>query len=205
MTFLLSVAAIWTVAAVTPGPNFFLVLKTSALQGRRAALVTTFGICCGTLAWGVAGWLGISAAFEAAPVLYVLLKTAGAIYLLWLGLTALWAVWRREEPLQPAAAPDTGPRNSTFLKGLFTNLANPKTAIFVSSLFAATLPPDLGWQAGAGAVLIMVTISLSWYSAVALFFASGRVAATLRAGRRALNAVAGTVFVVFGARLAVSD
>lgn len=54
---LLSVASIWTVAVVTPGPNFFLTVQTSLGRSRPAALRSVLGIACGTAIWGLCGFL----------------------------------------------------------------------------------------------------------------------------------------------------
>jgi protein-S-isoprenylcysteine O-methyltransferase Ste14 len=61
--FLLTVAAIWAIAAITPGPNFFFIVRCALTGSRRAAMSAVAGVVTGTLCWGLAGWLGVSALF----------------------------------------------------------------------------------------------------------------------------------------------
>ncbi len=114
--------------------------------------------------------MGVSSLFAAAPAAYLALKVVGGLSLLWLGQRLAWEVARRhgrEVDFSPAA-PMTGPQ--AFRLGLATNLANPKSALFVASLFAAAL---------------MVSISTAWYLVLALLLSSGSVgAAYLRARPR---------------------
>ena len=205
VVFLFSVAAIWTIAVLTPGPNLLAVLGVSARFGRLPALAAAIGVCTGTFVWGLAGWLGISTLFSAAPALYALLKALGAGYLIWMGLNALIRAWKNDRPRTARITTSVGGMRAAFVRGVSTNLSNPKTAIFVSSLFAATVPPDTGWQFGLATIALMVSISLAWYAAMAFFFTIGVVANALGTIRRGIDAVAGTIFVAFGLHLAFSD
>jgi len=203
--FLMTVAAIWTVAAVTPGANFFVVVRCALTGSRRVIVAAVLGTIAGTLCWGLAGWLGIGILFAAAPTAYLAFKIMGGLYLLWLGLKLLWSVRapRREDSLD-TDHDGLSPARAWRLS-LFTNLPNPKSPVFVTSLFAATLPPDAPWTAGAAAVLLMVAISALWYSLVSLALNQGPVLRGYRKARRVIDAVAGTIFAGFGARLLFSE
>ena len=203
--YLLTVAGIWAVAVATPGPNFFVVAQ-SALSGSRAtALAAVAGVATGTLVWGLAGWLGISAMFAAAPAAYVLLKLAGGAYLLFLGLRLLWSI---REPTDihaghPAARQVT--KAGAYRLGLVTNLANPKAAIFVTSVFATALPVGVAPAEGLAAVAVMVAVSGGWYSVVALVLARPNVGAAYLRGRRLIDGLTGVFFAGFGVRLLLSQ
>ena len=82
-TVLLSVAGLWTVAVVTPGPNFFLTVQTAVGGSRRAALWSVLGTSCGTVVWGLSGFFGLALLFQAAPWLYGSLKLLGGAYLVY--------------------------------------------------------------------------------------------------------------------------
>ena len=84
--YLVTVAGIWAIAVATPGPNFIVVARSALSGSRIAAFAAVAGVTTGTLIWGLAGWLGISALFAAAPTAYIVLKLAGGTYLLFLGL-----------------------------------------------------------------------------------------------------------------------
>ena len=80
-----------------------------------------------------------------------------------------------------------------------------KSAIFVSSLFAATLPPGAPWTYGASAVATMVLISGLWYAIVAAALARGPVLRSYHRMRRRLDLATGLIFVGFGSKLIVAD
>src|SRR5580704_14531568 len=83
---LLTVAALWTLAVATPGPNFLMILRVAIGQSRPAGLRAVVGVGFGTMIWGAAGFFGVHALFEAAPWLYAALKLFGGAYLIFLGL-----------------------------------------------------------------------------------------------------------------------
>ncbi|MFD2205746.1 LysE family translocator [Kiloniella antarctica] len=207
MSFLISVGVIWMIAAITPGPNLFMVLGAATTSNRAFALMTVLGIGLGTLIWGIAGWLGISALFAAAPMLYVVLKFVGAAYLIWMGTKMIWAARKPMDWSQKSEKSQTTSKSlkRAFLKGLTTNLANPKTAVFVTSLFAAALPENYIWSDGALSVLTMVSISLCWYALVAVAFTTRVMGQALAKAKRGLTAFAGTVFIGFGVRLVTAE
>ena len=208
---LTTAALIWAVAAVTPGPNMLVVSHLAVSSGRAAALGAVAGTITGTLLWGSAGWLGISALFAMAPAAYIELKIAGGGYLVWLGLGLLWRTWAR----LPGAAPDQmapptdAQRPPTaarcYWAGLSTALANPKSAVFVASVFAAALPADYRWTDGAATVAVMVTISTTWYVALALTLSTRRVADGYRALKRIIDTATGVIFAGFGGGLILSS
>ena len=192
---LVLVAALWLMAVVAPGPNLIATLA-AARTSRRAALLTVLGIGVGTACWGLAGSLGLQALFTAAPWLFLALKLVGGAYLIITGLRLLRTAARNPT----ASTPPTHPGKPA-LTGLATSLSNPKSALLVTSLFAATLPPGAPLRFGLAATAIMVTISLAWYGLVACLATGPAVAQLLGTTRRWIDAAAGLAFATFGLRL----
>jgi len=191
-------AALWTVAAVTPGPNFLLVTGTAVAAGRPVAWATLAGLLTGTAAWGTAGFLGVGFLFSAAPWLYLGLKVAGGVYIAWLGIQ----MWRGgAEAILPA-----GGANASFARawrrGLTTSLSNPKSGAFVATIFAATLPPHVGALQALEALAIMLVVSLSWYGTLVFGLGQEHVQAVYLRARRGIERVAGALFVAFGIEIA---
>jgi RhtB (resistance to homoserine/threonine) family protein len=200
---LVSVAALWTLAVATPGPNFFVVARIAAGQSRAAGLRAAMGIGVGTAIWGAAGFFGVHALFAAAPWLYAGLKLLGGAYLIFLGARLLWRS-RLSAEKDRARADHARAGLSAFQLGLVTNLANPKSALFVASVFAAAMPTHPPLTLGLAAIALMVALSLSWYALVACLFTTHRIAAAYERGRRWIDRIAGAMFVLFGARLMAS-
>ncbi|BBP72886.1 threonine efflux protein [Pseudomonas sp. Seg1] len=195
---LLSLALLWTVAVVTPGPNFFNIAQLAASQSRRHGVVAALGVATGTVLWGLAGGLGIKTLFSAAPTLYLGFKIAGGCYLIYLGLKQ----FRRKAALVPGAA-DVAKQTylGVYSRGFLGNMTNPKSALFVATIFATAMPAHVPPLLLALAVMTMATLSFSWYCSVALFFASRRVAGVYERSRQWLDRLAGGCYLLFGAHL----
>ncbi|MFJ2322839.1 LysE family translocator [Pseudomonas sp. NPDC087817] len=195
---LLSLALLWTVAVVTPGPNFFNIAQLAASQSRRHGVVAALGVATGTVLWGLAGGLGIKTLFSAAPTLYLGFKIAGGCYLIYLGIKQ----FRRKAALVPGAA-DVAKQTylGVYSRGFLGNMTNPKSALFVATIFATAMPAHVPPLLLALAVMTMATLSFSWYCSVALFFASRRVAGVYERSRQWLDRLAGGCYLLFGAHL----
>lgn len=195
---LLSLTLLWTVAVVTPGPNFFNIAQLAASHSRRHGVVAALGVATGTVLWGLAGGLGIKTLFSAAPTLYLSFKIAGGCYLIYLGV--------KQFKRKPAIAPGTpaAPRQTYFgvyARGFLGNMTNPKSALFVATIFATAMPAHVPPLLLALAVMTMATLSFSWYCSVALFFASRRVAGVYERSRQWLDRLAGGCYLLFGVHL----
>jgi threonine/homoserine/homoserine lactone efflux protein len=106
---------------LTPGPNMTYLAIISVSKGRRAGFATVAGVATGLAVLGVIGAVGVAAIVQASPPLYQGLRWAGVIYLLWLALQG----WRGEKD---GFSDGFDPRH--FVRGLVTNLLNPKAALF---------------------------------------------------------------------------
>ncbi|MEO0994589.1 MAG: LysE family transporter [Pseudomonadota bacterium] len=188
-------AAVWLVAAATPGPNFFAVMHVAAQNGRRSALAVALGTVVGTAIWASAGFFGLAALFALVPDAAAAIKLAGAAYLVWVGFGLWQAASAEETPVESSA---TG----AFLFGFATNLANPKTAAFAASIFAVALPSDAGAGASLGAIGLVCAISSLWYGAMALIGSGAYVVTLYRTWRRAVLRTTGVLFAGFGISLA---
>lgn len=127
--------------ALTPGPNMLYLLSRSLCQGRRAGVVSWFGVVLGFTVHMVSAAFGLTALFMAVPLGYELLKFAGALYLGWLA----WQAVRpgAASPFETRALPDESPRR-LFTMGLLTSILNPKVAIFYLSVLPQFIAPDHG-------------------------------------------------------------
>lgn len=141
------------IMVLTPGPNMVYLVSRSICQGRRAGVVSLFGVITGFFVHVLAAALGLTAIFLSVPLAYEVLKWAGAAYLLWLAWQAL----------RPGAASMFEPRalpidsdGRLFTMGFLTNVLNPKIAVFYLSIFPQFI------DAHAGSVFVQsVTLGLT--------------------------------------------
>lgn len=120
---------------MTPGPNMAYLAVLSASVGRRAGFAATFGVALGLLIVGICAALGLTAVIANSHILYQLLRWAGVLYLLWLA----WEGWRGAEEISPEATSIVVDDAKFFMRGLVTNLLNPKAGLF----YVAVLPTFL--------------------------------------------------------------
>jgi threonine/homoserine/homoserine lactone efflux protein len=172
---------------------------------RRVAVVAAMGTITGTFCWGLAGWLGINVLFQAAPFAYLALKIIGGLYLVWLGLRIFLDMRNPGQSADLAAPRIEVPLKTAYRMGLVTNLANPKSALFVASLFAATMPAGTPFLYGVTAIAVMVTVSSIYYTFLVGLIAHRTVAAAYLRAKKKIDIGVGLVFVGFGTRLLLSQ
>lgn len=123
------------VLAVTPGPGVFYIVTRSLAQGRRSGLVSVAGVALGNLGNAFAASVGLAALFAVSSLAFSMVKYAGALYLVFLGVQML-----RSSPVENSSPIPTGaPLARVFRDGFVVALLNPKTTLF----FAAFLPQFL--------------------------------------------------------------
>lgn len=201
---LLSVAILWGIAVITPGPTFFITVKTAIGQTRRSALFVVLGSSTGTILWGLSGFFGIALLFKTAPWIYLSLKLLGGTYLIYLGLKLIMSNTRAGSNHRVSFSTNIDPIQGYKL-GLLTNLSNPKTAAFVTSLFAATMPSNAPFWLGFMSVALMSLISILWYTSVAYVFSLDRFRSLYLKSRIWIERFAGAIFIGFGMKLVASE
>ncbi len=197
---LLTVISIWGIAVITPGPNFFITVQTTVSHSRLSAIFVVLGICTGTVIWAVAGFFGIAYLFIAVPWIYATLKIVGGSYLIYLGLKFIISAHKSN---QKPEIPNNHSDNLLLYwwRGLVTIISNPKTAMFITSLFASVLPKEPSIFVGVLSVFLMTSISFIWYSIVVFFFSSNRFSKFNNRIQNWVQGFAGIVFVIFGTKL----
>ena len=198
MAELLAFVGVAVAVIVTPGQDTALTVRNTLAGGRHAGVRTALGVVCGQAVWALAASLGVAALLVASEPVFLVLKFAGATYLVYLGARALFAAARR--PTEDPHAGTTAAADA-LRQGLLSNLGNPKMAVFFSSLlpqFATSFAPMLALG------LLFCGLTLLWLGAYA--HAVARAGDVLRRPRirRTIDAVTGTVLVALGLRVATS-
>lgn len=189
--------------AIAPGPDNLFVLAQSMLHGARAGLLVMLGLCTGLLFHTAAVTLGLAALIQASELAFTALKTAGALYLLWLA----WQAFRAGSARVADAAPALS-AGAYFRRGIVMNISNPKVSLFFLAFLPQFADPARGALAPQLALLggVFIVSTLLVFGAIAL--AGGRLGIWLAhkpGAQRLLNRIAALVFVALAARLAVSS
>lgn len=202
-----------------PGPNSLYVVSVAARRGPRVAYRAAAGVLCGDTVLMTLSAGGVASLLQASPVLFTIVKFAGAGYLTWLAVGMLrgaWALWRNRETaktLRKQATSDEAPapkeaRERPYRRALVISLLNPKAILFFISFFVQFVDPTY-----AHPVLSFLTLgawaqlfSLTYLSV--LIFSGTYLAATFRRRKRltaGLSAGAGAAFLGFAAKLSLAS
>jgi RhtB (resistance to homoserine/threonine) family protein len=142
----LSIAFISLMGAMSPGPDFAIVVK-NCLRGKfRDGFWTTVGVSSAILIHVTYCLLGVAWIIYESPFLFHLIKYAGAAYLFYLGVMMLREKISDENVADIAKTAPTKKQNP-FLIGFLTNLLNPKATLFILSLFTQFIDPQMNfWE-----------------------------------------------------------
>jgi threonine/homoserine/homoserine lactone efflux protein len=122
---------VYVLAVATPGPGVTAVLARSLAQGTRGAPAYIAGFLLGDLIWFVAAAAGLAALAQTAQAAFLVVRYAGAAYLLYLAYR-FWTAPSRPAEIDNPAPP--GSPWSSFLSSLSLTLGNPKTMVFYIAL-----------------------------------------------------------------------
>jgi len=199
MTELLAVITITLLAVISPGPDFAMVTRNSLMLSRRAGVLTACGIGLGVLVHVSYTILGVGLLIQQSLWLFNAIKLAGAAYLIYLGIRML-----RARPGDGATQASVAQLSDigALRNGFLTNALNPKTTIFVVSLFMQVVDPGtrLATQVGYGAFIALAHVA--WFGIVAMCFSAGAVRQRLLAMRHWIDRAFGGMLVTFGVLLA---
>jgi len=196
---LAGIAAANTVACLSPGPAFLLVSRAAAGRSRATGLATGLGVALAATLWAAAACFGVAAIMTRLATLYGFIQLLGAVYLIWLGLTA-WLHPDGTETSRPVVGLQR--RHRAFLTGLSLGLTNPKIVFFFSSIFVALIPIHASLSLRIAALAVVAADEVLFAVSVALLFSTPRVQAFYGRVRHGIERVAGAVFIAIGARIA---
>ncbi|MDK3072482.1 LysE family translocator [Sedimentitalea sp. JM2-8] len=182
-------------AIASPGPSLLFLTRSSMAFGRRAGVAAAAGLAVMAALWTLMALLGLQGLFTVFPWAYVLLKTLGAAYLLYIA----WTMWRgADRALADSHAP-SGRR--MFLQGLLINLGNPKSVIFAAAVLLVIFPPQL--SAGDKAVIFLnhLAVELAVQPLLAVLLSTGPVRRRYLAAKPVLDRIAAAVLGALGLRL----
>lgn len=197
-----SILTALTLGAISPGPSFLFVMRTSVAMSRRDGLAAAAGMGLGAATITTLALVGVRAIIAQVAWLYLAFKLLGGAYLVYLA----WRIWQSTGKAAaisneaPAPKIVRGPMRS-FLLALATQFSNPKTVIVISGIFAALLPAHVpSWM-----YVILPPVDFliegSWYAFVAVAMSSARPRAVYLRAQTWIDRAAGCVLGALGLRL----
>lgn len=187
-------------ALITPGPDFFLVSQTAVSRSRKDAVLVAFGICLGAMVWSLLALMGLNIIFEKMAWLKQGLLVAGGLYLCWLGYQMLRSAFSKgEQSIKQIVLPQSP--YLFFMKGLLTNLSNPKAVIYFGSVFSLFLANPLFDQHHSLLFIIITIETLLWFLVVAFVFSLPTFRTAYQNFAKWIDGISGGIFTLLGVYL----
>lgn len=187
-------------ALITPGPDFFLVSQTAVSRSRKDAVLVAFGICLGAMVWSLLALMGLNIIFEKMAWLKQGLLVAGGLYLCWLGYQMLRSAFSKgEQSIKQIILPQSP--YLFFMKGLLTNLSNPKAVIYFGSVFSLFLANPLFDQHHSLLFIIIAIETLLWFLVVAFVFSLPTFRTAYQNFAKWIDGISGGIFTLLGVYL----
>lgn len=201
MIELITVATITLLAVISPGADFAMVTRNSMVLSRRAGVLTATGIALGVLIHVAYSMAGIGLLISRSILLFSLIKFAGAAYLIYLGVSMMRA--KKTDPSEAQPEPAALSDFDALKTGFFTNALNPKTTLFVVSLFTQVISPQTPLLVQFGYGAFMSLAHLVWFVLVACAFSSDVARRVVASSRHLVERSIGAVLVALGVGLAL--
>ena len=196
---MLTLAGVLLISVASPGPNFVIVTST-AMTSRRAGVATGLGLAAASGTWALIAIAGLSLFVSHISWIDVVLRIAGASYLIWLGVKMILTARRPLSLTDPTLISGWAAAK----KGYFVSMTNPKSIAFYGSVFALMVPAHASMWFSITVIGLAIGISFGWYCTMALLASHPAVQRVLVRRKAAIDRTAGVVLVALGGRMLVA-
>jgi len=200
---ILKIIPIFTLALISPGPDFMLISSLALSRGRMAGILAAAGITMGNMIYIGLCMFGIGLLIAKLHWLAMTIRICGGAYLVYLGIQLWRASLVSKQEGGETVIPSDRKRNP-FTVGLLTNLTNTKAMAFFTSIFAVTLSQDTNMPTQMVMVAAMLAVSFGWFSLVAVGLSSSSMRKVYMCWSKWIDRVSGTFLTLFGLRLMLS-
>jgi len=194
------------IALASPGPDFFFVSQTAASRSRKEAMMGVIGITLGVAVWAAVALMGLHLILQKMAWLHQIITVGGGLYLCWMGWQLLKSARSKKQDggAETDVAVALPARGRTFMRGLLTNLSNPKAVVYFGSVFSMFVGDSVSGGERSAIFLLIVIETLAWFSLVAMVFALPKMRRGYQRLAKWIDGVAGVVFAGFGIALIVN-
>ncbi|OTG61582.1 threonine transporter RhtB [Acinetobacter sp. ANC 3903] len=200
MSLLLTICALHFVAQLSPGPDVLLIAKSSASTSRANTLKIILGISLGIVVWVVLTLLGFTVLIQQFPWIQQVLMLVGGLFLARMG----WAMLngglknlQQATRLEDNAPSGTADAKNYVLQGLFTNLSNPKTLIYFSSVFSLALSSSASTHLKTQLAIIIPIQTFLVFTLLMLILSMPKIKTAYQRSGSYIDVISGGLFLIF--------
>lgn len=198
---------IWNIAIVhllglmTPGPDFFCVIKTAASLGKKSAVYTVVGIVLGVAFWSMLALFGLAIFLLQTPSFYQYILIAGGCYLSWMGTSML----RTKKISLQTTYTNLPIKNKSALwhigQGLLVNLSNAKVIIYFASVLSYYMANIHNKPLIITVLTLIILETFLYFYLIALFFSHPQIRKLYTLYNQRISQLSGVIFLLFGLTL----
>lgn len=199
MSLLLTICLLHFVAQLSPGPDVLLIAKSSASTTRANTLKIILGISVGIVVWVVLTLLGFTVLTQQFPWIQQVLMFVGSLFLAKMG----WAMFKGGfSALKNKVQADDEvvvekTKENYFLLGVFTNLANPKTLIYFSSVFSLALSANAGEYLKTQLAFIIPIQTFITFTLLMMIVSQPKIKDAYQRAGAYIDVLSGSLFLIF--------
>ncbi|MFC7442049.1 LysE family transporter [Laceyella putida] len=197
----ITVLTLGVLVVLSPGPNWAVTIK-NGIYSKRTGLATVFGMAAGTLIHISYCLIGIGVLVSQSILLFNLIKWAGAIYLIYIGVKSLFSKKNNREWIT------TGKKELTswvaFYNGFLTDLLNPKATLFYLALFTQVIHSETPLVIQFLYGITVLEIEIIWYSLMVFFLNHHWIRKGFMSVSHWVERITGAILIGLGIRLFIS-
>lgn len=201
----LTLAGLHLLALMSPGPDFVMISRSSLLYSRRTGVWSAVGLAFGIFLHVAYSLAGIALIISQSIVLFSVLKTAAALYLMYIGVKALRARSARVGEVSASGEQKVMSVRQAIRIGFFTNALNPKVTLFFFSVFTQVIHPatPLGVRLFYG--LEMSFATFAWFALVAIALSGKRLRTKVMSVQHYVERCMGATLILLGIKVLLSE
>jgi RhtB (resistance to homoserine/threonine) family protein len=201
LSLIASITLIHLLAVISPGPDFFMLLKNTLTYSRKIGIYTAFGFGLGIGVHIIYSLAGLALIISKSILIFSVIKYLGALYLLYIGIQSILTKSKKINFEKKIKKQEITPQNA-ILQGFLTNVLNPKATLFFLSLFTMIITPNTSNATLYAISTIMIINTILWFSLLAFFMTQKRVHFFYNKYQKIFNNFFGIVLIALGLRLA---
>ena len=192
-----------TLGLLSPGPDFFLILRNAVRYTFKTAVMTALGITAGITIHIALNLFGLAYVLKTSPWLFEALNLLGGAYLIYIGVKGLLSAKSSAKPSTTQQGKIESPLEA-FREGFFTNILNPKCGLFFFGIFTQIMGPLMPFWQKSSLALIFVLQSLIYWPLLVYLFKQRHVEKLLLRYSTLISGALSLILIAMGLRIALT-
>lgn len=197
----LTIAGIHLLAVMSPGPDFAMIVKQSIVHSRRTALWTSVGLGLGIAVHVFYSLVGIGLVISQSIILFNIIKWAGALYLIYIGIMSLHSKPKMIEQTNEIKDNKNVSTIQAIKVGFLTNALNPKATLFFLALFTQAISPNTPTIIKLGYGIEMILATMAWFAFVSIVLTNPAIKVRFLKISHIIERFTGAVLIFLGLKI----